>query len=207
MVDVKSERPIEAGVDPVMCFEQPLKVNKDHSSTASYTGIPFVHDLLICLHMNTEFYSDYGTYEVELDLPKRFKGKVGGSGVKVNELEHGSDRVLVKFVAPAPVDQLREDATGRKPVVHDFAWTADPRYVVYTDKFEFRCTRSAAPEGRFEPGRDRAAIFRGEPAGLRGTRRSPPGAPACRGAAPGPRGRRGSRCRRKVRGRSPGTPA
>jgi hypothetical protein len=54
-------------------------------------------------HANTEFYSDYGTYDVTLDLPREYEGKVGASGVKVNDAPKG-DRVEVRFSAPSSAD-------------------------------------------------------------------------------------------------------
>ncbi len=88
-------------------------------------------------HASTEFYSDYGTYDVTLDLPIEYERTVFASGVKVNDTTKG-DRVEVRFVAPSPADQRREDAFGKSPLVHDFTWTADPRYVVERDIFRFK---------------------------------------------------------------------
>lgn len=104
-------------------------------------------------HANTEFFSDYGVYDVTLDLPARYAGRIGASGVQVEadrvapdgaaSDSNRSPRVVARFVAPSPADQLlsdqpllaSENAQGRRsPRVHDFAWTADPRYV----KREFR---------------------------------------------------------------------
>ena len=36
-------------------------------------------------HYSTEFYSNFGTYDVTLDLPAEYAGKVGGSGVQDGE--------------------------------------------------------------------------------------------------------------------------
>lgn len=88
-------------------------------------------------HANTEFFSDYGTYDVTLDLPIEYEGKIGASGVKMNDTPKG-DRIEVRFVAPSPKDQGREDAFGKRPLVHDFTWTADPRYQVYRQIFRFK---------------------------------------------------------------------
>ena len=69
-------------------------------------------------HANSEFYADFGEYRVAITLPSRFA--VGGTGQRVR----------------------REEATGglathtfEQADVHDFAWTASPRYVVVTDTF------------------------------------------------------------------------
>lgn len=87
-------------------------------------------------HMSSEFYSDYGTYDVTLDLPARYREKVFGSGVKENSRQK-DDRVEVSFVAPSRADQRRADAWGRLPVVHDFTWTGDPDFVEKSYRFSF----------------------------------------------------------------------
>jgi hypothetical protein len=85
-------------------------------------------------HMNTEFYSDYGFYDVELDLPKGYHQKVFGSGDVTSTIE--GDRTIARFLAPALRDRTRTDAFGLAPVVHDFTWTASTRYVADTDIFD-----------------------------------------------------------------------
>ncbi len=71
-------------------------------------------------HAWSEFFADFGNYDVSIDVPSRYRGKVGATGVKVEEREAAGDRILYRF---------RQDS------VHDFAWTADPRYVVRQDFF------------------------------------------------------------------------
>lgn len=83
-------------------------------------------------HANTEFYSDYGTYQVTLDLPAIYHEKVGGSGKKVRDEVQG-ERVEVVFEAPSRADRERSDAFGKRPLVHAFTWTGDPRFVVVQD--------------------------------------------------------------------------
>lgn len=88
-------------------------------------------------HMNTEFFSDYGTYDVTLDLPPEYEGRVGGTGVRVfDQLKNG--RLEVKFLAPPPIDQQKEDAFGKRALVHDFTWTADTDTVVFRQQFRAR---------------------------------------------------------------------
>ncbi len=69
-------------------------------------------------HANSEFYADFGEYRVRITLPSRFV--VGATGSRVG----------------------REDGKGgwtthtfEQADVHDFAWTASPRYVAVTDTF------------------------------------------------------------------------
>jgi len=68
----------------------------------------------------TEFFSDFGNYDVTIDVPANFRGKVGATGVRVEERDAPGGRVLYRF---------------RQESVHDFAWTADPDYRVHRDVF------------------------------------------------------------------------
>jgi peptidase M1-like protein len=88
-------------------------------------------------HASTEFYGNYGTYDVTLDLPAKYEGKVFGSGKLVPPPERRGERVFTRFVAPSAADQARLDATGKHPLVHDFTWTADPRFKVKVGTFHF----------------------------------------------------------------------
>ena len=60
-------------------------------------------------HMNTEFYADYGTFDVILDLPAEYAGRVAGSGQRIGEPLVADGRAVTRFVAPAPVDQGYDD--------------------------------------------------------------------------------------------------
>jgi len=71
-------------------------------------------------HATSEFFSDFGNYDVSIDVPARYKGKVGATGERVDERETSAGRVLYRF---------------RQQGVHDFAWTADPSYLVLEDTF------------------------------------------------------------------------
>jgi hypothetical protein len=76
-------------------------------------------------HANSEFYADFGDYDVTLDLPASYAGKVGATGRRVEAAEGtepaAEGRVKVRFVQRG---------------VHDFAWTADPRFVVVRERFD-----------------------------------------------------------------------
>ena len=71
-------------------------------------------------HAATEFFADFGDYDVTLTLPKAVKGRVGATGVLKEEADVPGDLVRVRFIA--------ED-------VHDFAFTACPRFEVVHDTF------------------------------------------------------------------------
>ncbi|MBC8074038.1 MAG: hypothetical protein IAG13_37305, partial [Deltaproteobacteria bacterium] len=63
---------------------------------------------------HSEFYADFGDYTVTLDVPAEMI--VGATGIQTSELALGDRKHLVY----------------RAEMVHDFAWTADPRFVEYT---------------------------------------------------------------------------
>ncbi|HEU5401505.1 MAG TPA: M1 family metallopeptidase [Terriglobales bacterium] len=69
-------------------------------------------------HENSEFFSDFGVYNVNITLPRNFVD--GATGAKVAEKNDSDGTKTVTYHA--------ED-------VHDFAWTADPNYKVLTDTF------------------------------------------------------------------------
>jgi hypothetical protein len=108
-------------------------------------------------HASTEFFADYGAYDVTLDLPARYENEIGASGVLAEPEKRAGDRVLAHFIAPSEADQKRADQLGKLPLVHDFAWTADPRYVVLDD-FKFRYDEWAA---RFKSEVDDTALALG----------------------------------------------
>ncbi len=88
-------------------------------------------------HPSTEFFSDYGTYEVELDMPVAYEGHLGASGVQSEPSRAGDGRIKVRFSAPSERDRSGVDRTGRLPLVHDFAWTGDPDNVQYENTFHY----------------------------------------------------------------------
>ena len=69
-------------------------------------------------HANSEFYADFGVYEVEIAVPEAYT--IGASGVRVKEQE----REGVRYT------------TYRAEDVHDFAWTASQDFEVFLDEWE-----------------------------------------------------------------------
>src|SRR5262245_5620734 len=69
-------------------------------------------------HANSEFYADYGRYDVTLTVPSRYK--VGATGKRVGETASG-DKTIYRYAAGD---------------VHDFAWTADPTFIVHEFRFQ-----------------------------------------------------------------------
>jgi hypothetical protein len=70
-------------------------------------------------HRTTEFFADFGVYDVTLTVPR--EGVVGATGTLRDERDNGDGTRTLHFVA--------ED-------VHDFAWTIDPRYRVIERRVE-----------------------------------------------------------------------
>ncbi len=69
-------------------------------------------------HANSEFYADFGRYDVTLTVPASFI--VGATGKRFSESKQG-DLATYRYLAEN---------------VHDFAWTADPRFLVHEFRFD-----------------------------------------------------------------------
>lgn len=69
-------------------------------------------------HSDTEFYADFGRYQVNITLPEHFV--VGASGQKTAEKKSGKGKKMLSYTADK---------------VHDFAWTASPHYVEVKDTY------------------------------------------------------------------------
>ncbi len=69
-------------------------------------------------HANSEFYADYGNFKVEITVPKEFV--VGATGREV--ARHDNTDGTTTYV-------------HEQSDVHDFAWSADPRFVEIKDSF------------------------------------------------------------------------
>lgn len=102
-------------------------------------------------HAWTEWYADFGSYRVSLDLPARYAGRVGATGKPVSTREAGERVELVfeqPFEEPPPSAEARvRAAPGARPrLVHDFTWTADPRFQVSSFTFEPAAWAERFPE-------------------------------------------------------------
>jgi hypothetical protein len=69
-------------------------------------------------HLDTEFFSDFGTYNVNLTLPQRYT--VGASGIQTAEQANSDGTRTLSF---------------RGEDIHDFAWAASPHFQVADDVF------------------------------------------------------------------------
>ncbi len=70
-------------------------------------------------HAYTEFFADFGVYDVKLTVPQY--EVVGASGVEVSSVNNPDGTKTVAYHG--------ED-------IHDFAWTASPHYLIYNDTFQ-----------------------------------------------------------------------
>ena len=70
-------------------------------------------------HSGTEYFSDYGVYDVSITLPSDYV--LGATGRLVESLENSDGSATHRHV--------QED-------VHSFTWTTSPDYLVLTDRFE-----------------------------------------------------------------------
>jgi hypothetical protein len=101
-------------------------------------------------HMHTEFFGNWGTYDVELALPARYDGRVFSSGTMNTPSERRGERVIVRFQAPSAAERARMDpapgAGGRQLLVHDFVWAADPDVKPRRATFHYDEWRRRYPE-------------------------------------------------------------
>jgi len=81
------------------------------ATEAGWRGRPF--------HPFTEFFADFGDYDVTLLLPAEVKGRVAATGRVVEESDADAGRVRVR---------------ARAEDVHDFAFAFSPRFEVKTEK-------------------------------------------------------------------------
>jgi aminopeptidase N len=70
-------------------------------------------------HAATEFYSDFGVYDVRLTLPRRFV--VGASGRQSARTDNADGTTTHRY---------------RGEDIHDFAWTASPSFLDLAERFE-----------------------------------------------------------------------
>ena len=77
-------------------------------------------------HANSEFYADYGAYAVDITAPSNYI--IGATGERKHE--HANNNGTTTY-------------TYEQADIHDFAWTADPDYIVV--KATFSATQDVTP--------------------------------------------------------------
>lgn len=71
-------------------------------------------------HSSSEYFADYGTYDVRITLPSSFV--IGATGDHQEKIENRDGTTTHHFFQHS---------------VHDFAWTASPRFLEYKENYEF----------------------------------------------------------------------
>lgn len=71
-------------------------------------------------HSSSEYFADYGTYDVKITLPSSYI--IGATGEHREKIDNGNGTATHHF---------------HQHSVHDFAWTASPRFLEYRENFEF----------------------------------------------------------------------
>lgn len=71
-------------------------------------------------HATTNFFADYGTYDVRITLPSSFV--VGGCGEHLEKIDNGDGTTTHHFYQHS---------------IHDFSWTASPHFLVFKEDYEF----------------------------------------------------------------------
>jgi hypothetical protein len=72
-------------------------------------------------HANSEFYADFGNYDVTMTVPAAYKNKIGATGMMKSERDNQDGTVTYNFV---------------QDEVHDFAWTVDTNYLIVKRRFK-----------------------------------------------------------------------
>jgi hypothetical protein len=81
-------------------------------------------------HGNSEFYADYGAYDVDLTVPARFAGRVGATGKRQDLGDGGrSDGGRANEDGSVTYRYRAED-------VHDFAWVCGARFEIHVETFK-----------------------------------------------------------------------
>jgi hypothetical protein len=132
VVSVPLTQPIEAGGSADVVVSWTAHVPRTFARTGAVGNFFFIaqwfpklgvlkEDGWNChqFHAGTEFFSDYGVYDVSLTVPAGWP--VGATGVQ-RELRDNADGTTTHRY-------YQED-------VHDFAWTTSPDYIVRTARFE-----------------------------------------------------------------------
>jgi len=133
VMSVKLPQPVEPGETIVLHIDFHSKVPKPIHRTGVYRNSYFIAQWFPKIgvftggkwnchqfHATSNFFADYGTYDVRITLPSRFV--IGATGEHREKKENNDGTVTHRFVQHS---------------VHDFAWTASPHYLEYREEFQF----------------------------------------------------------------------
>jgi len=75
-------------------------------------------------HLNSEFFADYGVYEVKITVPEEYV--VGATGERIEEIKN---------------EDGTKTYTHYQEDIHDFAWTACPNFVEFKERYSLENPR------------------------------------------------------------------
>jgi Peptidase family M1 domain len=70
-------------------------------------------------HEHTEFFADFGTYDIQITIPQKFK--LAATGILMSEI---------------PLKNNKTQYIYKAEKVHDFAWVASPDFKIHTEKYK-----------------------------------------------------------------------
>ncbi len=124
-------RPLKAGETIKLAINFTAKIPRPISRTGAWKDYFFIaqwfpkigvleEDGWNChqYHANSEYYADYGTYQVKITLPSSFI--IGATGELKSSKDNGDGTSTHLFVQHS---------------VHDFAWTASPHFLEFKEKY------------------------------------------------------------------------
>ena len=130
---VKLPQPVEPGQTIELRIEFLSKVPRPISRTGVYKDNYFIAQWFPKIgvfengewnchqfHSSSEFFADYGTYDVKITLPSSMI--IGGTGEHREKTNNGDGTTTHHFIQHS---------------VHDFAWTASPYLLEFKQNFEF----------------------------------------------------------------------
>ncbi|MFC2164781.1 M1 family metallopeptidase [Acidobacteriota bacterium] len=130
---VELPEPLEPGQTVTLSIDFHAKVPRPISRTGVYKNYYFIAQWFPKIgvlqdgiwnchqyHSHSEYFADYGTYDVAITLPSSYI--VGATGEQREEVANGDGTTTHRFVQHS---------------VHDFAWTASSRFLVYREIFQF----------------------------------------------------------------------
>jgi len=130
---VKLSQPVEPGQTILLHLEFQSKVPRPVHRTGVYKDYYFIAQWFPKIgifyegqwnchqfHASTNFFADYGTYDVKITLPSSYI--VGATGEHREKIDNKDGTTTHRFYQHS---------------VHDFAWTASPLFLEYRENFEF----------------------------------------------------------------------
>ncbi len=133
VVAVKLPKPVRPGQTILLVLDFQSKVPKPISRTGVWKDYYFIAQWYPKIgvfedgrwnchqyHAESEYYADFGTYDVRLTLPSSYI--VGATGEHREKTENSDGTATHRYYQHS---------------VHDFAWTASPRFLKYKETYEY----------------------------------------------------------------------